>query len=193
MASVRPNPLAGVEAGSHRYVHTSTDTWRSSAREEKEEQLAEPRNFDELYNGNRAFVLGGQEFHWRPLHWREWGELVDVRVARETEEQQKREKFIADLISGGKTLEQAEQAADDEVTLVSTFEDLVERVLVYVEPGEKDRLSEVINNPEKRVSVAILNDLVVWLQEVQTPDRPTETPMSSSSGPGTSGATSPGA
>lgn len=153
--------------------------------------MADPKNFDELYNGNRAFTIGGQEFHWRPLHWREWGELVDARVAEEVEQERKRKALIDDLITGGKTLEEAEQSVEDDTTLVSTFEDLVERAIVYVEPEEKESLTAVLNDRTKGISTAMLNDLVVWLQEVQTPDRPTETLTSSSSGPGTSGVTSP--
>ena len=153
--------------------------------------MADPKNFDELYNGMRSFVIGGQTFHWRPVHWRVWGELVDARVAEEIEQERKRRALIDDLITGGKTLEEAEQSIEDETTLVSTFEDLAERALVYVEPEEKESLAAVLHDRAKPISTAMLNELVVWLQEVQTPDRPTETPTASSSGPGTSGATSP--
>lgn len=161
--------------------------------------MSDPRNFDEFYNGNCAFILGGQTFHWRPLHWREWGELIDRRAAEETKLQEARKAKIAKLVKDGAKLDpprtelEAEEIVDAEETLVSAFESVVERIQVYVEPGEVQAFRAVIDDPAKRISVAQLNELLVWLQEVQTPDRPTEAPTASSPSPGTSGVTSPAA
>lgn len=155
--------------------------------------MAEPQNFDEFYNGNRAFILGGQTFHWRPLHWREWGELIDRTAAEEEKEQKARKAKIDKLMKAGKTEEEAEEAVDSEEMLVDAYQDIVDRILVYLEPGEITGLKAILEDSSKQVSVAQLNAILVWLQGVQTPDRPTETPMASSPSPGTSGVTSPAA
>lgn len=156
-------------------------------------QLADPRNFDEFYNGERAFIIGGQTFHWRPLHWREWGELIDRRAAEEVQEQEERKRRIEELVSSGKTPEEAEDIIEDETTLVSSFEQVVERCAVYLEPEEVASFKAVMDDKSKPISIAQLNELMVWLQGVQTPDRPTEMLRASSPGPGTSGAISPAA
>lgn len=156
--------------------------------------MADPRNFDEFYNGDRAFIMGGQTFHWRPLHWREWGELIDRRAAEEVAEQKEREEKIEALMANGKKSRvEAEEEVDDATTLVESFQTVIERITVYLEPDEVTGFRTVLDDQEKRISIAQLNALMVWLQEVQTPDRPTETLSSSSSGPGTQGAISPAA
>ncbi len=159
--------------------------------------MAEARNFDEFYNGQRSFVLGGQTFHWRPLHWREWGEIIDGRVAEEVAEAAERRRKIDLLINEGLDALEAEDKVDEESedaqTLVSSFEKVIDRIVVYLEPDEIENFRLVVNDTKKPISIALLNDLMAWLQEVQVPDRPTETPSSSSSGRGTQGATSPAA
>ena len=155
--------------------------------------MATQRNFDEFYDDQRSFVLGGQTFHWRPIHWREWGELIDQRAEDEAKEQAERDRKIAKLVKAGKEEWEAAEIVDDEKTVVQSFESVITRILVYLEASDRDRFRETVNDPEKPISIALLNDLMVWLQGVQTPDRPTETPSDSSSGPGTQGATSPAA
>ena len=158
--------------------------------------MAEPENFDALYNGNRAFILGGITFHWEPVHWREWGGVIDARVAEEEEKEALLKAEVARLVAEGMPAAEAEVTADetlDTSTLVETYERVIERCLVYVSNGEAESFKAVINDPEKRVSVAQLNALAVWLQEVQTPDRPTTTPSASSPGAGSTGAISPAA
>ena len=158
--------------------------------------MAAQRNFDEFYADERAFIIGGGTFHWRPIHWREWGELIDQRAADETKAAEDREKKIEALLKKkGNTLSrsEAEDIVDDEKTLVQSFEDVIDRICVYLEPGDVERFRETLNDKGKHISIAQLNELMVWLQGVQTPDRPTETPSSSSSGPGTQGAISPAA
>ncbi len=156
----------------------------------------EPENFDNLYNGNRAFIVGGQTFHWEPVHWREWGGVIDARVLEEQEKEARVKAEVERLKAEGVSAEeaefQAEESADDS-TLVETYEKIIERCLVYVVDNEAEAFKAVINDPAKRVSIAQLNALAVWLQEVQTPDRPTETPSVSSPGAGSTGATSPAA
>jgi hypothetical protein len=155
--------------------------------------LTEPRNFDELYNGQRSFILAGQTFHWRPIHWREWGEMIDARAAEEIKEQEERQGKIDALVAEGKPALIAAEIVDDEKTLVSSFEDVVTRCAAYLEEDEVVTFAEVMHDKKNRISAAMLSELQVWLQEVQTPDRPTETPSDSSSGPGKQGATSPAA
>jgi hypothetical protein len=158
--------------------------------------MAEPENFDALYNGNRAFILGGITFHWEPVHWREWGDVIDARVAEEEEKEKRRKVEMERLVAEGMEATEAEVQADeniDDSTLVQTYERVIDRCLVYVANGEAESFKAVINDPEKRISVAQLNALAVWLQEVQTPDRPTTTPSASSPGAGSTGAISPAA
>lgn len=154
---------------------------------------ADPKNFDEIYNGDRAFVIGGQTFHWRPLHWREWGELIDREVDEQAEEAQERKRRIQELIDQGKPELDAEEEIDLQSRVVKTFEDLVDRASVYIEREEVEDFRRVLDDPNKRISLAQLNELNVWLREVQTPDRPTRESSASSPGPGTQGATSPAA
>ena len=158
--------------------------------------MSDPQNFDEFYNGNRAFIIGGQTFHWRPIHWREWGELIDSRVAEELKAEEEREKKIDALVkkSNGKLSRDeaiAQVDAEDDETVVDTFERVVERAVVYLDPKETASFRAVMNDKDSGVSYAMLNALMTWLQEVQVPDRPTEALSSSSPGPGTAGATSP--
>lgn len=155
-----------------------------------------PENFDEIYNGDRAFILGGVTFHWEPVHWREWGSVIDARVAEEEEKEAKTRAEMDRLIAEGLDAVTAEERADelvDNSTLVETYEKVIERCLVYLVDSETESFTAVVNDPDKKISVAQLNALAVWLQEVQTPDRPTTTPAASSPGAGSTGATSPAA
>jgi hypothetical protein len=158
--------------------------------------MSEPENFDNLYNGNRAFVLGGVTFHWEPVHWRKWGEVIDIRVAEETEKEKRLRAEVERLVAEGVPAADAEVQADeivDDSTLVETYEKVIERCSIYISNDESEEFKSVIDDPEKRVTVAQLNGLAVWLQEVQTPDRPTITPQVSSPGAGSTGVTSPAA
>lgn len=156
-------------------------------------QNAPQKNFDTFYNGDNSFILGGATWHWRPLHWREWGETIDARVAEEEVLAERRRARIDELIAEGKTRDEAELEVSDDETLVESFEDVIDRIAVYLEPSEVDSFKSVLNDREKRITIAQLQALMVWLQEVQTPDRPTNTPAPSSPGPGTPGAISPAA
>lgn len=158
--------------------------------------MADPQNFDELYNGNRAFIVGGETFHWEPVHWREWGGVIDARVAEEEEKEARLRAEVDRLIAEGVDAVEAETRADetvDDSTLVETYEKVIDRCLIYVIDDEAERFKATMNDPAKKISVAQLNALAVWLQEVQTPDRPTTTPAASSPGAGSTGATSPAA
>lgn len=159
--------------------------------------MSDPQNFDEFYNGNRAFIIGGQTFHWRPIHWRAWGEQIDRRVAEELREEEEREKRITALLKkkGNEEMTRDEAIvqvdAEDEQTVVATFEKLVDRAILYLEPNETESFKSTMNDLNSGVSYSMLDALITWLQEVQVNDRPTEALSSSSSGPGTVGATSP--
>jgi hypothetical protein len=156
----------------------------------------EPENFDALYNGNRAFILGGVTFHWEPLHWREWGAAIDARAAEEEEKERllraELERLKSEGVPEDDALLQADELVDD-TTLVQTYEKVVDRCAIYINKSEAENFKAVVNDPENRVTIAQLNALMGWLQEVQTPDRPTTTPSASSSGAGNTGATSPAA
>ena len=82
--------------------------------------MSDPKNFDEFYNGNRAFIIGGQTFHWRPIHWREWGELLDRRAAEQVEEERDRRERIAALVKAGKPEIVAEDEVDEQIELEQT-------------------------------------------------------------------------
>lgn len=151
------------------------------------------QNFDQFYNGDNSFILGGSTWHWRPLHWREWGETIDARILEEQEQDQKRREAIDALVASGKPLAEAELEVDDNLTLVESMESVIKRITLYLEPGEVESFKAMVDDRTKRVTIAQLNALHVWLQEVQTPDRPTDTPAPSSPGRGKPGATSPAA
>lgn len=161
--------------------------------------MSDPKNFDEFYNGDRAFILGGGTFHWRPIHWREWGELLDKQSAEEYAESKARKERIDALMAANPNMEaidaeyEIDEQIDQENTTVESFEKVINRICEYLEPEEIKVFKETVNDKSKRISVQMLNGLMVWLQGVQTPDRPTETPLPSSSSPGSTGATSPAA
>lgn len=156
----------------------------------------EAENFDTLYNGNRAFIIGGVTFHWEPLHWREWGQAIDDRAAEEEEKEKKLRAEITRLRGEGVPAEDAELQADeivDDTTIVQTYEKVLNRCTIYINKSERENFIAVVNDPDNRITIAQLNALMVWLQEVQTPERPTTVPSASSSGAGSTGATSPAA
>lgn len=150
-------------------------------------------NFDELYKGDRAFVLGGQTFHWRPLHWREWGKLNDQRIHDALADDEHYRKRMEELKKAGKTEVEAATEIDLEETVVENFEKHIERIKPYLVEDELSVFETVVNDPKKAVSIAQLRALLTWLEGVQHPDRPTTAPSASSSGPGSTGATSPAA
>lgn len=155
--------------------------------------MAEPENFDALYNGNQTFVLGGETFRWEPLHWREWGTVVDARVAEEEEKAARIRAEVARLMETGLSEDEAEIQADenlDDTSLVQTIEKVIERCLVYVADDDVEKFKTIVNDPAKKITYPQLSALTIWLQEVQSPDRPTNTPEVSSPGAGTTGATS---
>jgi hypothetical protein len=155
--------------------------------------VTDPRNFDEFYNGQRAFILGGQTLHWRPLHWREWGKINDKRIADAIAEEAEHKKKLDKLVKSGKTELEAEEIIETEETVEENFEKLVERCMIYLEQEDIKVFRTVVDDPEKRISIAQLRALHEWLEEAQHPDRPTVVPSGSSSGPGSTGATSPAA
>ena len=161
--------------------------------------MSDPQNFDEFYNGNNAFIIGGGTFHWRPIHWREWGELLDKQSAEAYEESKARKDRIEALMAANPDMDaidaeyEIDEQIDQENTTVESFERVIERICVYLVPEEIADFKAVANDKSKKISVQMLNGLMVWLQGVQTPDRPTETLSLSSSSPGSTGATSPAA
>lgn len=148
-------------------------------------------NFDQYYEVDRTFILGGGVFHWRPLHWREWGETIDAEVAEEKAADARRMELIEQLIAGGKDRLTAELEVDtDDETVVASMQRVVNSIVRYLEPDDEKSFRAVVDDKEKRVTIQQLNALLVWLREVQTPDRPTTAPAASLPGPGTPGATS---
>lgn len=154
--------------------------------------MSDPQNFDQMYNGDNAFIIGGQMFHWRPLHWREWGELIDKAAAEEAAERDKQQKQIEALIKKGMNQDDAEAKVYDDETTVSAFEALVLRCTRYLVSDEIDAFIQVMEDKNRHISMAQVNALLVYLQESQTPERPTNPPSSSSPGPGTPAVTSLG-
>lgn len=131
-----------------------------------------PRNFDELHTDDRTFTIGGQEFKWRYLHWREFAGSID-------EEQAAR----AEARKNGTEPAKDEAEEDEGDTLVESFEKVIGRILMYLEPGDHARFLEATEDEDKPVTIVQLNELANWLLEVQT-DRPTQAPQISSPGPG---------
>jgi hypothetical protein len=124
------------------------------------------RNFDDLYPEDRSFQLGGEMFHWRPVQWRIYGDWVDAAVEEDRA---------------------ATASAEDGVPLqlVLTFEKVIDRILLFLDPDEKDLFLATVNDADKNVTIMQLNELSTWLLEVQTDRSPTTASTPSANGPGT--------
>lgn len=126
-----------------------------------------PKNFDETYEVDRQFIIAGETFQWRPVHWRKYGEWFDAAAKR----QEEREK------------EDAEDAP-----IAKNYEELVDGILLYLDADESERFSAVVNDTERPVTASQLNEIFVWLTGVQS-GRPTDTPDLSETGLGNGAAT----
>ena len=135
----------------------------------------EVKNFDQLHPENRSFILGGQTFHWNPLHWREFGEMVEEAVVAADEE--------AKLEQEAEKARERGEEPPKTLTIVDSYEQLIDRVCKYLEPSEVENFRAIVNDPMKRVSHLQLSELRNWLQEVSN-NRPTEQPSPSDAGLG---------
>lgn len=129
------------------------------------------RNFDQMIPEDREFMLGGETFHWRPVHWRVYSQFIDTAVAE--------------------GVSQAEGAQENR-PLEETFVDLVNRVQLFLVPEEKEHFLETVNDEEKAITASQLGELSTWLLEVQTERSPTASSSPSGNGLGTPGAISQG-
>lgn len=141
----------------------------------------EAENFDRVHPEpeKRAFIIGGETFHWRPIWWRDFGEMVDTIVDEQLQEAEEEEKAKAEAEQRGEPVEEPV----DRVKLVDTYEGVIKRILIYLEPSEVERFQAVVNDPGRSVSQLQLTELRDWLQEVQN-NRPTAQPLPSDAGPG---------
>jgi hypothetical protein len=146
------------------------------------------KNFDQVHPENKAFILAGQEFHWTPMWWRDFGTVIEEETERFLEQQRKEEEYEA---KADKLRAEGKKVPDPPTgqTLVDSYEDLIKAICRYIEPSEVDRFKEVVNDPGKRISHLQLTELRDWIREV-TNNRPTEEPSPSEPGPGQTEATS---
>ncbi len=140
-------------------------------------------NFDQVHPEDRSFILGGQTFHWQPMWWRDFGEMVEETVSK-AEAEYEAEKAIEEA------RERGEEAPEDTKapTLVDTYEMLIDSICRYLEPGEVESFRGIVNDRNKRISHVQLTELRDWLREV-TNNRPTDQPSPSDAGRGSSGPT----
>ena len=124
-----------------------------------------PRDFDAMLTEDQEFTLGGEIFHWRYLHWREFAEAIDLEVDRRKEE-----------APGG-------EDPEDNDTVVESYERVIERVVLYLVPDDVERFRELMNDTTKPIPTIVVNELGNWLVEVQTA-RPTEPSSDSTAGRG---------
>jgi hypothetical protein len=147
---------------------------------------AEPENFDEVFAASREFILGGQRFHWVQMQWREWGEFLDKHQEeterKEKEREDKLEKLRKEASARGE--DPSLVILEDRSTVIENYEMVVERIIQYIEPSEHVGFKAILEDRTKRISIEQLQLLLNWLQEVQTPERPTTTPEPSEGGPG---------
>lgn len=151
-------------------------------------ETAEAPNFDEVFTAPRDFILGGQRFHWVQMHWRVWGEFLDKQQSEQEEEQRKRDAELAKLkaAAAAKGEDPETVVLEDRGTVIESFEYVVKRVKMLIESSDSARFTEIIEDKDKHISIEQLQLLLVWLQEVQIPERPTRTPEPSEAGPGES-------
>lgn len=124
-----------------------------------------PRDFDEMLTDDREFTIGGETFHWRYLHWREFATAIDLEVDRRKEE----------------TPEGVDPEDND--TVVESYERVIDRVVLYLVPGDVDRFRKLMDDVSKPIPTIQINELGNWLVEAQTA-RPTEPPSASTGGRG---------
>lgn len=138
-------------------------------------------NFDQVHPEDRSFILGGQTFHWQPMWWRDFGEMVEETVKKAEAESEAAEKAEKARASGKKV-------PDTSPTLVDTYEQLIEGICKFLEPSEVESFQAIVNDRTKRISHVQLTELRDWLREV-TNNRPTEQPSPSGDGHGSTGPT----
>lgn len=150
-------------------------------------------DFDRVHPENRSFKLGGETFHWAPLHWREFGEIVEreteTAIVRAREAERREKEREVEREKAEEEGREYESPKDDDYTLVSFYEELIESILNYVEPSERDRFREVVNDPGRRISHLQLTSLRDWLPEVVN-NRPMDQSSPSDAGRGTTAAIS---
>lgn len=144
------------------------------------------RDFDQVHPENRSFKLAGTVFHWTPMWWRDFGEMVEENVA-------KLEAQVEEEAENGQPQKGRRKKAEPEKkppTMVDSYQDLIDSIALYIEPSEVEGFRAIVGDKEKRVSHLQLTELRDWLREV-TNNRPTEQPSPSGDGPGNTEATSP--
>lgn len=143
-------------------------------------------DFDQVHPEDRSFKLGGQTFHWQPMWWRDFGEMVEETVQRAEAEAAAAEAADEDASKPARGKKKVESVKVP--TLVDTYEELIEGVCKYLEPSEVDSFKAIVNDKAKRISSLQLTSLRDWLREV-TNNRPTEQPSPSGDGLGRTGPT----
>lgn len=134
-----------------------------------------PRNFDEELIDDRQFTIGGETFSWRYLHWREFAAVMD----KEDEESKQREQAQKEAGDGWV----------DPTTFVGNHEELVESIVLLLDPGQAARFKETVNDPAKEIGFQQIVRLHNWLLNQQTA-RPTDPPEGSGPSGGATGASS---
>jgi hypothetical protein len=143
--------------------------------------VSEVRNFDQVHPVERSFVLAGETFHWQPIWWRQFGEMVedDVQNAEaELQAETEREKLVDEATRRGEAL------PPNKLKIVESYERVIRRIVAYLVPDDVERFETIVNDPEKRISMLQLQELRDWLQEASN-NRPTQLPSPSEDGRGT--------
>lgn len=145
-----------------------------------------PENFDQVHPEDRGFILGGQTFHWVPMWWRDFGQMVEDTVVKA--EEQAEAMRIAEETKDKPPKKGAKVEAPKVPTLIDTYEELIENICKFLEPSEIESFRAIVNDPAKRISHLQLSEVRDWLREV-TNNRPTEQPSPSGDGLGSTGPT----
>ena len=123
-----------------------------------------PRDFDAILSDDQEFIIGGQKFKWRYIHWREFAGAIDVEVAKNAEGSSKEDD-------------------DESQTVTESYEKVIERVCLYLAPEDKTRFLTLMDDPDHPIPTIQLSELATWLVEVQT-DLPTKPSSASTAGHG---------
>ena len=123
-----------------------------------------PRDFDAILTEDQEFIIGGQTFRWRYLHWSEFATAIDLEVAKSKEDPKA-------------------EADEENETVTESYEKVIERVCLYLEADDKERFLKLMHDSERPIPTIQLAELATWLVEVQT-DLPTKPSSDSTAGRG---------
>lgn len=142
------------------------------------------RDFDAELSDDRTFKIGGQNFSWRYLHWREFAVWMDTEADKEEQEARRQEAERAERIAAA--VAKGDEPPDDLPdmgTLLESYETMIERICLYLSKEDQNRFRALTSSDDVVIPQVSLRELAGWLVEQQTA-RPTGPAATSSRGRG---------